>query len=187
MKARDYTGDTFGKWSVLSRYPSHGKKTKYLCVCECGTEKLVHGSDLSTGKSRQCKSCGNYQKKDYGVAERNRLIRTYRKNAAKRDLEFEISDEECVSLFSMPCHYCGWVESNTFQGKFDHNGIDRLDNSKGYIPDNCLPCCYVCNRAKNSMPYEDFLAWADRLASFRINRTEQRSDQARGYSKVEEV
>ena len=168
MRKIDLSGEVFDKWKVLERQASHGKKTKYLCRCQCGAVKLVNGSDLVTGKSRQCTSCGNYQKKDYGVAECNRLIRSYKKNAANRGLEFLISDEECKALFKQACHYCGWLESNNFQGKYDHNGIDRKNNKLGYIAGNVLPCCYVCNRAKNSMSYNMFIGWANRLSVHRL-------------------
>jgi hypothetical protein len=38
-----------------------------------------------------------------------------------------------------------------------HNGIDRVDNDKGYISDNCVPCCWKCNNMKNTMKQKDFI------------------------------
>lgn len=29
-------------------------------------------------------------------------------------------------------------------------GCDRIDNSKGHTYDNVVPCCYVCNCARNN-------------------------------------
>lgn len=37
-----------------------------------------------------------------------------------------------------------------------HNGIDRVDSSKGYTLDNCVPCCSKCNYAKHEMSVEEF-------------------------------
>lgn len=34
--------------------------------------------------------------------------------------------------------------------------IDIIDNNKGYIVDNIIPCCIVCNRAKGNMSLEEF-------------------------------
>lgn len=53
-KALDLTGERFGRWAVLQRIKSNHKKIMYQCVCECGTEKLVYGSNLKNGKSLSC-------------------------------------------------------------------------------------------------------------------------------------
>lgn len=37
------------------------------------------------------------------------------------------------------------------------NGLDRVDNSIGYIESNVVPCCYICNKMKGELPVEDFL------------------------------
>lgn len=43
------------------------------------------------------------------------------------------------------------------------NGIDRIDNSKNYTPNNCVPCCEVCNKAKRHLSYVEFKNWIQRL------------------------
>ena len=40
---------------------------------------------------------------------------------------------------------------------FLYNGIDRKDNNIGYIIENCVSCCGICNRMKMDMSYDDFL------------------------------
>lgn len=52
---------------------------------------------------------------------------------------------------------------------FKYNGLDRIDNSVGYTEDNCVPCCAVCNRAKNSMGYNEFIEYLDDLIKFRTS------------------
>lgn len=39
---------------------------------------------------------------------------------------------------------------------FVYNGIDRVDNSVGYVLSNCVPCCSTCNRMKGTMSSEEF-------------------------------
>ena len=63
-----------------------------------------------------------------------------KKNAKKRNLDFQLTKEEFYNLTSKPCHYC-----NHFQ---DYNGIDRIDSTKGYYLQNCVPCCEICNKMK---------------------------------------
>jgi hypothetical protein len=36
------------------------------------------------------------------------------------------------------------------------NGIDRVVPDKGYVYDNCVPCCKYCNRAKSDLTTEQF-------------------------------
>ena len=36
------------------------------------------------------------------------------------------------------------------------NGIDRVDSSKGYTLDNCVPCCSICNTMKLNYTLQEF-------------------------------
>jgi len=36
-------------------------------------------------------------------------------------------------------------------------GIDRIDNSKGYIEGNMVPCCKICNWMKSDKSSIDFI------------------------------
>jgi len=37
-----------------------------------------------------------------------------------------------------------------------YNGIDRVDNSLGYVKENCKSCCFRCNKIKRDMSLEEF-------------------------------
>ena len=73
----------------------------------------------------------------------------YRKGAKKRDLEFLLTLEEFKMYWKKPCSYCG-AEIKTI-------GLDRIDNSKGYIKDNIISCCRECNTIKRAMTQKDFI------------------------------
>lgn len=64
--------------------------------------------------------------------------------------------DQFMYLTSQPCAYCDRV--------FSYVGIDRIDSSRGYDVDNIVPCCEMCNKAKNDHPREVFLTWARRLS-----------------------
>ncbi len=57
MKPIDLTGQSFGRWSVIS-YESAGR---WLCKCECGTEKVILCGQLRAGET---KSCGCLKKEE---------------------------------------------------------------------------------------------------------------------------
>jgi hypothetical protein len=72
----------------------------------------------------------------------------YIQNAKSRELKFELTKEQFHSLAATSCHYCGTCQENG-------NGIDRVDNTKGYTMDNVVPCCSLCNiRIKQEWKWE---------------------------------
>lgn len=79
---------------------------------------------------------------------------TYQARATKFGLDFTLTREEFRELVDSPCHYCGVSGPN---------GIDRKDNTLGYLKENALPACIHCNYAKGNLTYADFLTWIGRL------------------------
>lgn len=54
-QTKDLTGQKFGRWFVIHK-SDHKEKdaTFWLCRCECGAEKEVRHSSLTSGNSRSC-------------------------------------------------------------------------------------------------------------------------------------
>lgn len=76
----------------------------------------------------------------------------YNDRAEKKELPFEISKETFSHYTDLPCYLCGKEVSDTHS-----NGIDRLDNSKGYTLDNIRSCCGICNYMKKSYEYDEVI------------------------------
>lgn len=52
---KDLSGQRFGRWIVLGQCIPHGKRErKWLCRCECGTERYVLERSLLYGGSKSC-------------------------------------------------------------------------------------------------------------------------------------
>ena len=95
-------------------------------------DKFWKSSSQKDGYCNECKICSNKSKENrYNI---------YKKNAKRRNLDFQLTKEEFYNITSQPCHYCG-----NFQ---NYNGIDRIDSTKGYYLQNCVPCCDICNKMK---------------------------------------
>src|SRR4051812_49164425 len=47
----------FGRLTVLSRAPSWRGRAMWLCLCDCGNEKIVRGTALTSGNTASC-GCG---------------------------------------------------------------------------------------------------------------------------------
>jgi hypothetical protein len=74
--------------------------------------------------------------------------KTYAKGANTRNIEFKLSELEFSEIIEQPCYLCGLL---------DKTGIDRFDNTKGYVLENCKPCCGHCNLMKKDRTYESIL------------------------------
>lgn len=80
----------------------------------------------------------------------------YRARARQKGREFSLTFEEFSLMLSSICYYCGSSVKI---------GIDRKDNSQGYLIDNSTPCCWRCNRGKGTMHSERFIAMCKEVAT----------------------
>ena len=159
--AKDYTGSVFGRLVSTGRLGYLEDKTVALeCECSC-PEKTLRFFALYRLLDGQTKSCGCLRRelmtKKSGTDVRNMICR-YKVSARGRKLQWELSNTDAARILMSPCRYSGTTPSR---------GIDRVDNTQGYFPWNCVPCCKVCNRAKLNMTLDDFNAWLDRMCTFR--------------------
>lgn len=74
----------------------------------------------------------------------------YREMAARRRIEFALNQSEFIQLWQKPCSYCGTPIKTI--------GIDRVDNSIGYRPANCVPSCTRCSSMKLDMDLAEWIA-----------------------------
>ncbi len=188
----DLIGRRFGRLVVVERLAnrvggtnSRANCAMWLCRCDCGKEGIRPSSVLLKGRSKSCgcwsaELSGIVRRLPNGGAARNANLLKY-KNAAKyRNLEWSLSDTQFDILTSGNCFYCG-IEPRQIckasrscrqTSQVIYNGIDRIDNTKGYIEGNAVSCCKICNRAKSNMSQEDFLSWAKRVAEHSEKRNE---------------
>ena len=168
-------GARFGKLIVVEALGIRKSFSIWKCKCDCGGEKIVRTSSLKGGNVRSCgcirsgylrNSVGHLP---YGEAVFNLVVKMYRDNAIKHKLAWELSKEEARTLFKGDCHYCGDPPSRTLKGRaygeFTYNGIDRVNNSKGYLKGNVVSCCTRCNFKKSEMSLTEFTTWIVKVAN----------------------
>ena len=144
--------------------------------CDCDKAfKLRNTNSFLTYDDIQCPDCKRIGRLKKNIGERY-IFKRVKWDAKKAGRSFNLSFDWFVKAIHEPCHYCNRTDINKVSvaskkpGEFllvdfRYNGLDRVDNALGYEESNCVPCCVVCNRAKNSMPYDDFIEYIEALVN----------------------
>lgn len=133
---------TFGKWSVLRRVDRPAGRSQqgtfWLCLCCCGHEHVYAGGHLNAGRygRRGCIKCKSHRGTAGGMTP------TYQTWRAMR--------ERCLNRKGSHWKYYGgrgitfcdrWKSFANFVQDMGERPagmtLDRIDNDKGYSPDNC--------------------------------------------------
>jgi len=122
------------------------------CAKDCArryvkTEDGKESHRLATEKYRKSPKWKTWYKKRVLVICRQPRTRFTgsRSRANRSGLGWTITWEQYSELISNPCTYCGGSLPET------SGGLDRLDNSRGYDPDNVVPCCATCNYVRRDL------------------------------------
>lgn len=99
----------------------------------------------------------------YNVSVKGRYNSLKYATKKRKDKELAITIEQYIELVhSRSCYYCSGP-----LGLRGH-GLDRIDNNKGYYPDNVVPCCGTCNQIRNNnLTHVEMIAVALYLKKFR--------------------
>jgi len=174
------------KWTYIRdvEYKKYGKTIRRIIEvkCECGRKKHVQYNNIRGGHSvccgfHPCKSPHNMGKRSIETSY-NSLFYSYKKGAIDRGLLFDLDKTSFKNLINKNCFYCNKIPSSVYQIKNSktgqiragipliYNGIDRVDNEKGYTLTNCVPCCETCNRMKTNHDYDFFVKQIIKIYKF---------------------
>lgn len=169
QKESELVGKRFGYLTILKQVSSKSRGTRWLCRCDCGNEKEVDWSNLQSGQTVSC-NCGLWKKRMQAESVlSNALYVQYVMGAKKRGFLFNLAKEEVKELTTRKCHYCGSEPSTLLKrprGTLLYNGIDRVDNTIGYLASNCVTCCKVCNFMKGTMSHQQFLEHVAKISKY---------------------
>lgn len=145
MIRKELTGNKYGSLTVIKLVLDEpGKKKKWLCRCDCGNETITTGSNLVGGRTKHCVSCGRKV-----VGE---IHKTHGMTKTRLYYVWHSMKNRCENpKFKSYNDYGGrgitlckeWHDSKAFFEWAMNNGykegleLDRIDNAKGYCPENC--------------------------------------------------
>ena len=140
MKIKDLTAKRFGSWTVIDRSSNVNGKVYWNCICDCGIKKSVLSQSLLRHNSNSC-GCknGGYI---HGHARSGFKSNTY--------TIWEGMNERCNNPNTPNYRNYGgrgitvcerWKSFNNFLSDMGEHpsklSLERIDNNKGYSPDNC--------------------------------------------------
>lgn len=141
----DMTGQEFGRLTVLHRAPNQGKRTMWVCRCECGNEVISQRSNLVDGRIKSCGCLKNARisvlNKTHGMSHTrlhriwlNMKTRCYNPKFKQYDRYMGRGITVCDEWRDSFESFYDWAMDNGYR---DDLSIDRIDNNGNYEPSNC--------------------------------------------------
>jgi len=136
---KDLSGQKFGKLTAIKRVGKdrHGN-ILWHCLCDCGNTSTVRTNSLKSGRIKTC-GCFNIGRTTHGLS---RMPINYVWQAMIQRC-YNINNPVYKNYGGRGIKVC-YRWRNSFEAFFDDMGhpekgmsIDRIDNDKGYSPDNC--------------------------------------------------
>jgi hypothetical protein len=140
-KQLSLAGATFGNWKVLAdapsrRLPCGSLRRHSLCECACGTHAIVDNSNLRTGVSTRCVQCGLVDSAKAHITHGLHGTKSYE---TWRNMMRRATQKDYGGRGITVCER--WATFTNFFADMgevpDGLEIERIDNDRGYSPDNC--------------------------------------------------
>lgn len=144
-KAKDLTGCRYGMLTVIGfAGRSSSGNARWFCLCDCGKETVVQASALRSGLTNSCGCLRRKVASELHKTHEQRFTRLYaiwsnmkRRCQNRNNPSYKwygaIGTTVCEEWRDFEPFY-KWAMANGYRDDFT---IDRIDNSKGYSPDNC--------------------------------------------------
>ena len=151
----------------------------YQRKCKCGKVTLYKCKktyDEAMLDNTLCKSCSKLGNRNgfYGhftARPYESIYKRLQRNARRRSIPCLLTYDQYIELIKTPiCQFCGEVVKPIEHLKHSEDSIcyfiDRLDNNRGYMLDNCCVSCYSCNLMKHKLSVKQFVEHCKKVIEY---------------------
>lgn len=164
-KIKNLVGQRFGKLRVLKLAgKDSGNHYQYLCICDCGKEKIIRASSLTSGNT---KSCGECSHASFGEVTIKQLLETngiyfeYQKTFidakyqdTQRPIRFDFYvDNRYIIEFDGKQHFeitGGWNTQENFERTQKHDSIKER-----WCKEHGIPLIHIPYTNLKTLTFED--------------------------------
>ena len=147
----DLTGRRFGRWTVLEFNVDDRNTSYWKCKCDCGNISVVEGFSLKRGNSQSC-GCLRSELESERMKNNNPAMIKHGGKGTRLYNIWKGMRQRCNNPNDKHYSYYGargiqitpeWNDYTEFErwaitnGYKDDLSIDRINNDKGYCPENC--------------------------------------------------
>jgi hypothetical protein len=160
----------------------HNGRLMYKTQCDCGRVDLKRKDWVISGRTTSCKNCASKRTAVNHPPPVNRkgcdgLSGTHflsiKNGALRRGIAFDLTPDFLWGLFQKQEGLCALtgvplvlkalIKKQNVDWDIITASLDRIDNSKGYFPDNVWWVHKTINRLKNNYSLEELLYWSSLL------------------------
>jgi len=146
-KVIDITGRKYARLFVLKQEYKNNRKVYWRCKCDCGKEVIIAGERVKSGHTKSCgclkldfqanggarKTHGSSKTRLYAIWG-GMIQRCYNPNKKKHKKDYQDRGITVCPEWHNFEAFMDWALAN---GYSENLSIERIDNNKGYSPDNC--------------------------------------------------
>ena len=195
----DMTGRVIGRLLVIEECGRDARgRALWRCRCECGNEVIVRGDHL---RNERTTSCGCYHRERLAEAHtthgmcKTRLYSIWRDMLQRAGVHKGASEKNKLHYQDRGITVCDeWLVFENFRdwalshGYSDDLEIDRIDNDKGYCPENCrwVSRRENTNNRRNTIRLEDGTPLAMFCSKVGI-QTRENGKMAKQYKRISDA
>jgi hypothetical protein len=191
-KKRDLTGKQFSRLYVIRESTKRGSSGEvfWFCQCSCGNFCCIEGKSLLKGNTQSC-GCLNQEKrlethKTHGLTK-DKTYNTWRGMISRCNNPNDVKYRNYGGKGITVCDRWKYFENFYVDMGIKPKGltIERLNNKKGYSPDNCKWATYQEQSRNQRRPRGKGYNWNNHWQKYQISRSKDGKRHYFGFCKNE--